>query len=390
MVMTEVTTQSWFDRIRESFKSFLFGIALFASAFPVLFLNEGRAVKTEKSLKEGAGAVISVAADRVDPANDQKLVHLTGRANTDETLSDSEFLVSANAIKLRRHVEMYEWDESKESKTQKKLGGGTETITTYSYSKKWSDRLIDSSGFKEEGHANPTSMPFESGVQEAKKVTLGAFVLTPSLVGKMADFQSLPVSDQDLQKLSDDLRSRLKVDHGMFYLGADPANSKIGDARVSFSTVTPGDVSVVSRQTGSTFEPYRASAGMDIEMLKRGVVGAQAMFQSALQENTILTWVLRAVGFVMMFLGLAMFFRPLSVLGDVIPLFGSLLAFGTGLFAFVISAALSIATIAVAWIVYRPVLGIALLAVTIALLAGLVLRGKKKVAAKALAQPATS
>jgi len=148
-------------------------------------------------------------------------------------------------------------------------------------------------------------------------------------------------------------------------------------------------VSVVSKQTGTTFEPYRASAGMDIEMLKRGVVGAQAMFESALKENSILTWILRGVGFFMMFLGLALFFRPLSVLADVIPAFGSLLAFGTGLFAFVISAALSIATIAVAWIVYRPVLGAALLAVTIALVVALVSRGRKRVQAKAMARPAT-
>src|ERR1700719_4693336 len=122
MVTTEVTSQSWFGRIGESIKSFLFGLALFVAAFPVLFMNEGRAVKTEKSLKEGAGAVISVDSGRVDAVNDQKLVHMSGRAKTEETLADSDFQISANAIKLRRHVEMYQWEEKKESKTQKKLG----------------------------------------------------------------------------------------------------------------------------------------------------------------------------------------------------------------------------------------------------------------------------
>jgi len=390
MVTTEVTTQSWFGRIRESIKSFLFGIAIFVAAFPVLFWNEGRAVKTEKSLKEGAGAVVSVDSNRVDPTNNKKLVHMTGHAKTDETLADSDFQVSANAVKLRRRVEMYQWEESKDSKTQKKVGGGTETTTTYSYSKKWSDSLIDSSAFKEEGHANPSSMPFASREQEAQKVTLGVFALTPSLVAKMTDFQPLPVGEQDLQKLPEEIRSKLKASSGAFYLGADPASAQIGDARISFAIVPPVDVSVISKQTGATFEPYRASAGMDIEMLKSGVHGAQAMFQAALQENTILTWILRAVGFVMMFLGLAMFFKPISVLGDVIPAFGSLLAFGTGLFAFVLSAVLSIGTVAVAWIVYRPVLGIALLTVAIALLVTLVMRGRKKVTAMAAARTATA
>ena len=32
-------------------------------------------------------------------------------------------------------------------KDREKLGGGTETVTTYSYSKQWSERLINSSNF---------------------------------------------------------------------------------------------------------------------------------------------------------------------------------------------------------------------------------------------------
>ncbi len=91
-----------------------------------------------------------------------------------------------------------------------------------------------------------------------------------------------------------------------------------------------------------------------------------------------------------MFLGLALFFRPLSVLGDVVPMFGSLLAFGTGLFAFAIAAVLSVGTIGVAWIIYRPVLGIALLAVAIGLLVWLAVSGRKRAAAKAGVAQATA
>ena len=53
--MTEVTSQSWFSRIVESIKSVLVGGAFFVLSFPVLFWNEGRAVRTAKSLEEGAG-----------------------------------------------------------------------------------------------------------------------------------------------------------------------------------------------------------------------------------------------------------------------------------------------------------------------------------------------
>ncbi|HSP15033.1 MAG TPA: TMEM43 family protein [Thermoanaerobaculia bacterium] len=390
MVTTEVTSQSWFGRIGNSIKSFLFGIVLFIAAFPVLWWNEGRAVRTEKSLHEGQGAVISVPADRVDPANNQKLVHMTGKATTTETLTDPDFLVAANAIKLRRHVEMYQWQEKKSSETRKKVGGGSETVTTYSYEKAWSDRPVDSASFKEAGeHQNPPEMPYQSRDAQAEHVTLGAFALTPSLLDQMSDYEAVPVTDQSLSALSADLKAKLKAHNNAFYLGADPQTPQIGDVKITFSAVTPAEVSVISKQTGTSFEPYKASAGMDIEMLKRGAFTAQQMFQQALQANTVMTWILRVVGFVLMFIGLAMFFKPISVVGDVLPIFGSMLAFGTGLFAFVVSAVLSVGTIGVAWVFYRPVLGIALLAVAIGALVWLAVSGKKKAAATAMA-PATA
>ena len=391
MVTTEVTSVSWFGRIAESFKSVLVGLAFFAGSFFLLFWNEGRAVRTEKSLHEGAGAVISVPADRVNPANNQKLVHLSGKATTAETLSDPDFLIAANAIKLRRNVEMYQWKEKKETSTRKKLGGGEERTTTYSYDKAWSDRPIDSSSFKEtEGHENPKAMPYESREAKAEHVTVGAFTLTPSLLEKMSDFEPMSITDEHLAALPAELKSKLKVYNNSFYAGSDPQAPQIGDTRVTFSAVKPADVSVVSKQIGTSFEPYRASAGMDIEMLKRGIVTAQAMFESALRENTFFTWVLRAVGFVLMFIGLAMVFRPLSVLGDVLPFVGSMLAFGTGLFAFVIAGVLSVGAIGVAWVVYRPVLGITLLAAAIAILVWFAVSGKKKAAATAMARTATA
>ena len=87
---TEVTHQGFFSRIGKSIVGVLVGIVLSIAAFPVLFWNEGRAVQTAKSLDEGAGAVVSVSADKIDPANEGKLVHLSAKAVTDETLSDEK------------------------------------------------------------------------------------------------------------------------------------------------------------------------------------------------------------------------------------------------------------------------------------------------------------
>src|SRR5262245_27299457 len=128
---TEVTHESWFSRIGGAVKGVVFGGTLFVLSFPFLFWNEGRAVKTYKSLKEGAAAVVSVSADSVNPAQSGKLIHVASKATTDETLKDPVFGVSAPAIRLKRVAEIFQWKEESEKKTDTKLGGGTETTTTY-------------------------------------------------------------------------------------------------------------------------------------------------------------------------------------------------------------------------------------------------------------------
>ena len=78
------------------------------------------------------------------------------------------------------------------------------------------------------------------------------------------------------------------------------------------------------------------------------------------EENVVRTWLFRGLGFLLMAFGIGLVFNPLAVLADVIPFLGDMLRMGTGLFAAVTAAALSLLTIAVAWLVYRPLLGIGL------------------------------
>lgn len=380
---TEVTEQSWFSRIGGAFKGIIFGLLLFVAAFVLLFWNEGRAVKTYKTLKEGSGAVVSVPADRIDPANQGKLVHVTGKAVTEATLADSIFGVSANALKLRREVEMYQWQEHSKSEEKKKLGGGTETVTTYSYSKEWSGHAINSSSFKKSGHENPGSMPYQHTEQLAQPVTLGAFTLPASLVGKIGGAQQLPVNNN--MPLPKELEGRAQRQDGGFYIGDNPASPQIGDVRIRFEIVPQQDISVVAEQSGSTFTPYQTKAGGTVELLQEGIKTAAAMFEKAQHDNAILTWILRAVGFFLMFFGLSMMLKVFSVLADVLPFIGNLVGAGTGIISFLIAAVLSLLTIAVAWIVFRPLLGIGLIAAA-AVLAFLI-KGKMGKAAPQAAMP---
>jgi hypothetical protein len=114
------------------------------------------------------------------------------------------------------------------------------------------------------------------------------------------------------------------------------------------------------------------------------------MFQSAMRSNTILTWVLRLVGFLVMMIGLNMVLKPLSVVADVIPFVGNIVGAGTGLIAFLVAAVVSLLTIAVAWLFYRPLLGIAILAVVAALVVGIWMllgRAKKRAPVRQVSPP---
>ena len=193
MVFTETTSQSWFGRLGGAFKGILFGGILFLIAFPLQFWNEGRAVRRIKTLAEGRGAVIAdVAIDNVDGGNEGKLVHMIGQATAEGSLADSKFSVVAdNALKLKRRVEMYQRHEDVDKKTRKKTGGGTETTKTYSYYQDWSEEPIDSSRFhrqNEVGSGNP-SKPYQTAIQTAKKIDVGAFFLNESLVNKINNFE---------------------------------------------------------------------------------------------------------------------------------------------------------------------------------------------------------
>lgn len=382
MSITETTSIGWGSRLMESIKGVIVGLVLFLAAFIVLFWNEGRAVKTHKGLQEGASSVVSVSADKVDATNEGKLVHLTGEAITEETLTDPMFNVSVTAIKLSRSVEMFQWKETKKTKSKKKVGGGKTKTTTYDYEKVWSGSAISSTNFKEKtGHQNPGDLPYESTTFQADDVTVGAFTLSPSLVSKMSGWSKVPVSATELPNAT-------IVESGTVYIGTGSvSNPQIGDVKVSFESVDPGVVSIVSKQVSETFSAFNTSQGTTIDMLTEGTATADDMFTAAEAANNTMTWILRLVGFVMMFAGLMAIFKPLTVVADVIPLFGNLLGLGLGIFSGILSIGLSFITIAIAWIFYRPLIGIILLVLAVGLIGFFTYLGiqkkKKKQAAEA-------
>lgn len=380
MSFVETSSSGWLGRIGGSLKGMLFGLLLLPVAVVLLFLNERNAVRDIRANEELGAGVISVASERVDPANEGRLVHLSGRALTREVLKNEEFGVGEAAIRIAWDAMIYQWKESSERRTRKTFGGGEETVTTYHYEKVWSDKAIDSSRFKEPGHDNVREKAFRSGSVQADGVTVGAYSLPAGLVSKIESSESLP-----LGRVPAPVAEKGKVVDGVFYTG-NPKSPAIGDEKVEFSITRPVDVTVMAVQAGDSFRPYVAKNGKEKFLLYGGLLAAGEVVQGEERKAALLRWGLRGGGLLLMFLGFVLLLRPLSVLADVVPVFGSLVGFATGGFALLLSGAVSLTVIALAWLAFRPLVGIPLLVLAVGCVVAVVVmaaRGRSRTLAAA-------
>ena len=374
---SETTRVGWFSRIGEAIKGMLVGLILFVISFPLLFWNEGRAVKEYQSNLEGERSVITVPADKVDPGNEGKLVHISGKAVTDDTIKDADFGVDAKALRLKRIAQIFQWKETEKRSSTKNLGGSETRKKDYTYEKVWANSVIDSAEFKHaDNHHNTGSLEFNSYAKNAAKITVGAFALPEMLSNRIAKFEPINAASIDPKNASEAVRTHWKPHGEWFHRGKDPSNPEIGDLRVKFEIVDPLDVSLFAKQVGDSFQSYQTKYNA-IDRLEEGIKSAKTMFDDAQAEAATLTWILRLVGFLLMAIGIYLLFKPFVIFADVVPFLGSMMSYGIAAFAGLVALSLSLMTIAIAWIFYRPILGVSLLAAGVGLIAFLMFRGKK-------------
>ena len=420
MAYQEVTTTGYGTRVGNSFKAIGSGILLFIVGTCVLWWNEGRAVKTEKMLDEAGSAYVEMEnPSKKDASLEGELICGTALATTEDSLSDQQFGIGAKAISLRRSVEYYQWVEHAEEKKEDKLGGKEVTTTTYTYSKEWVSRPIESGQFKDPAYQNKNMVltTVEDAEQYAENVSWGAYKLNESLIHSISSREGLDLAiAEDLLKqmdksaqtayerfygvkkqpveqpvetvvLSDSAKAvadslkavndsineaMAKAENkkdfeyihqagNVLYYGRVPGSPEVGDVRVTFEKVVPAKVTVMAVVDGDSFKPFKAKNGKRFQTLVMGKKSGDEIIDAEKEANNMWLWALRIIGIMMVIGGLKGIFGFLTTILKVVPFIAGIFGWGIGVVCTVVGIAWSLIIIAIAWLFYRPLLGISLL-----------------------------
>lgn len=397
MAYKETTTIGYGSRVGNSFRSIGTGFLLFIAGTALLWWNEGRVVKTDKMLNEAEGVTVELETiDRINPEMDGKLVYATGFANTEDSLVDAQFGIGATAIRLARDVEYYQWVEHSQEQHKDKLGGSEEIVTTYTYTKEWTSEPVLSSRFHDPAYQqkNFVLTTADSESWQAEKVTFGAFLLNEHQICSIRGDEpvSLSLDSLTLDGWNKEVRQVLgrhggngvdaaqlvHVNNNQLYYGISPSSPAVGDVRITWTKVLPAQVTIIAKQKDNTFTNFKAKNGKTFSTLVMGTRDAAEIYEGAHRSNHMLMWILRFVGVLLVIIGLKGIFAILETLLKVVPFVANIIGWGVGLVCTVVGLVWSLIIIGLAWLFYRPLIGIAILAVAALLIWFFAFKGKEK------------
>lgn len=355
MAVTRVTQRGFLQNLMGSIAGIPIGILLFLASFYVLFINEGRTNWSKVAAE-------SVVVDANTASGHQgEFVSVTGPINTDSTVGDPDFVAPGNFITLSRNAEMYAWVEESHSETRDKVGGGTETVTTYTYELQWTSNPQDASQFEQpEGHSNP-AMTVDSGSWSAPRATIGAWPLTTEAAAGQcflgAACRGLPsgttVNPSTLTLLGAASTGRAQGDH--IYLGnANPTSPVVGDIRLSWSALpTGGTVTAFGGVDNGQLVPFTMGEESMLRVMSGDRAGA---IQTLEREYKLKGRIFLIVGFLMMWIGMNMVFGPLQAIAGILPFVKKVTGFIIGAITLVIAVVLTTVTVLVSKVLHNWIL----------------------------------
>jgi len=345
--------------------------------------NERRAVCSQRAISQGLEEVVEVGCDAT--ASSGELVKFSCDLKRDglptfTAAADFSPFLTFQGVGLQTTAEMYQCVEKSQSKTTKdRVGGGSTTITTYTYERQWVSSHVDSSRFQKkssrsfkdncgEGAENP-SWPSAAPATNTQHAASGS--IGPYTVPHGSFLSKVPLDDP----LEADSTPVGWARNGFEYtLSSTDRPNSLGSVRVRFHGNNWEHVrmTVLGRNNDGVLERWTAPdswlcSGFQLGELRMGTHGKDELFAALQAESSVLTTVLRLVAFLVMWMGFCCIFKPLEVAADCIPWIGPCLgdkvACIIGIATCPAACGCSLGVAGAVWVVMRPVVGICMLSV---------------------------
>lgn len=231
------------------------GLLLMIVAASIVLGNERNVLNFREAMARHGGQVRDLGHGAVpSPGLAGHMVRVVGVPHVIEPPVDPVFKARADATRLQRLVQMFQWHEIK-------VGG------VISYQMDWIDHLVNWHHFDHPGgHANPRHFPFGDATFTAAKVRLDGFRLSPAMIHGVFGMEGC---QPDLSRLPANLAASFRMYQGALVSSADPASPRVGDLMVSWLCVLPKTITVLAqvRGNGLVVAPHaQISGGFDVQI----------------------------------------------------------------------------------------------------------------------------
>lgn len=332
-------TQSFGDKLIGSIGGMVVGILIFLVSFVVLFNTEGRtdySIVAEKSALAGKNG-----------GND--FVYVTGELQTGTQISD-EYLNKGDYVALKRNVEMFSWIEKVETDDN--------DVKYYKYETGWVSEPANSMDFNEKREHENYILEIENTTIYSDKAFVGDYQVDPNKV-RLPAYENLPL-DKDMVNL--DSYSVLFDDY-LFRGYGTLQEPEVGDVRISYSVVKPGQKATVFGRPDDII--LEAHHGENEKGLYRIFWGTKDDAISVLRnEYNASGWTWRIIGFFVMWMGLLLIFKPLTVAFEALPLISKLGKSAVSAVTFLAALILTTVTTLISMVLHNP-FGVALIIIAI-------------------------
>ncbi|CAK94622.1 unnamed protein product (macronuclear) [Paramecium tetraurelia] len=354
------------------------GVACIAISFILLQFNERKAAINSYRLQYARQNCISLTP--FQESNPEDLIHITGQLITDELVTDKEFGVSQiNCVKLYRNVEMYQWVVGEKQKEQQWVDHYVENSFGYNNDKsKW---ILNSETF-----LNISVKLHQFELPEDMKTQLNTPLETVKL--NQANVQIFQ------QRYKDKGYRRFLLQDDYIYMHQVEDQIVNGDLRICFKQVICSDATIVARaiinsllvwqfedtynktvskqnqvqekELSDTQLPNEDKPIKQIYWIFQGLFTPEECLQKVVNENALLFWVFRSIGYILIAVGSIILLSPVSQLSQLIQS-DQLSGFGFIIYGLIGAIPINIFSICFCWLYYRPMIGLLQLLISLIL-----------------------